>query len=118
MYGTKRTNWAGLTMSVDRGRPEVAFRGRQDRSCSKADVCRTACQFDSGSFFHWRHYFCECCLCSGVWTGLDHSVVSYEKLGSRVDSKAVEKRLQLGPESVAAKRGNRVKLTHDALLCV
>jgi hypothetical protein len=23
--------WAGLTMSVVRGRPEVAFRGRQDR---------------------------------------------------------------------------------------
>jgi hypothetical protein len=29
--GTNRTNRAGLTMSVDRGRPEVAFRGRQDR---------------------------------------------------------------------------------------
>jgi hypothetical protein len=28
--GTSRTNRAGLTMSVDRGQPEVAFRGRQD----------------------------------------------------------------------------------------
>jgi hypothetical protein len=31
LVGTKRTNWAGLTMSVHRGRPEVAFRDRQDR---------------------------------------------------------------------------------------
>jgi hypothetical protein len=30
-FGTKRTNRAGLMMSVDRGRPEVAFRGCQDR---------------------------------------------------------------------------------------
>jgi len=30
--GTNRTNRAGLVMSVDRGRPEVAFRGREDRS--------------------------------------------------------------------------------------
>jgi hypothetical protein len=30
-HGTKRTNRAGLLMSVVRGRPEVAFRGRQDR---------------------------------------------------------------------------------------
>jgi hypothetical protein len=29
--GTNRTNRAGLTMSVDRDQPEVAFRGRQDR---------------------------------------------------------------------------------------
>jgi hypothetical protein len=29
--GTERTNWADLMMSVDRGKPEVAFRGRQDR---------------------------------------------------------------------------------------
>jgi hypothetical protein len=29
--GTKRTNRAGLLMSVVRGRPEVAFRGRQGR---------------------------------------------------------------------------------------
>ena len=58
------------------------------------------------------------CAFGGVWTGLDHSVVSYEKFGSRVDGKAVEKRLQLGPKSVAAKRGNRVEFTHSALLCV
>jgi hypothetical protein len=30
-HGTERTNWAGLLMSVDGGRPEVAFRGGQDR---------------------------------------------------------------------------------------
>src|ERR1700737_260458 len=30
-FGTKRTSRADLAMSVDRGRPEVAFRGRQDR---------------------------------------------------------------------------------------
>jgi hypothetical protein len=30
-FGTNRTNRTGLTMSVDRGRAEVAFRGRQDR---------------------------------------------------------------------------------------
>jgi hypothetical protein len=30
-YGTKRTNRAGLMMSVVRGRSEVAFRGREDR---------------------------------------------------------------------------------------
>jgi hypothetical protein len=29
--GTNRTNRTGLTMSVDRGRAEVVFRGRQDR---------------------------------------------------------------------------------------
>ena len=29
--GTNRTNWADLMMSVHRGNPEVAFRGRQDR---------------------------------------------------------------------------------------
>jgi hypothetical protein len=29
--GTNRTNRAGLMMSVDRGKSEVAFRGRQDR---------------------------------------------------------------------------------------
>jgi hypothetical protein len=29
--GTKRTSRTDLAMSVDRGRPEVAFRGRQDR---------------------------------------------------------------------------------------
>ena len=29
--GTKRTKRAGLTMSAVRGRPEVAFRGREDR---------------------------------------------------------------------------------------
>ena len=28
-FGTKRTNGAGLEMSVVRGRPEVAFRDRQ-----------------------------------------------------------------------------------------
>jgi hypothetical protein len=28
---TNRTNRTGLTMSVDRGRAEVVFRGRQDR---------------------------------------------------------------------------------------
>src|ERR1700737_4720982 len=65
-----------------------------------------------------RHHFCEYCLCSGDWTGLDHSVVSYEKFGSWVYREAVEKRLQLGPESVAAERSNRAKLTHGALLCV
>jgi hypothetical protein len=32
LSGTNRTNRAGLTMSVHRGGPEVAFRGRQDRS--------------------------------------------------------------------------------------
>jgi hypothetical protein len=30
-YGTFETCRAGLTMSVDRGRAEVSFRGRQDR---------------------------------------------------------------------------------------
>jgi hypothetical protein len=29
--GTERTNRAGLTMSVVQSRPEVAFRGHQDR---------------------------------------------------------------------------------------
>jgi len=29
--GTKRTNRAGLTMSVVQGEPEVVFRGHQDR---------------------------------------------------------------------------------------
>jgi len=29
--GTNRTNRTGLTMSVDRGRPEVTFQGREDR---------------------------------------------------------------------------------------
>jgi hypothetical protein len=29
--GTNRTNRAGLAMSVHRGGPEVAFRGREDR---------------------------------------------------------------------------------------
>ena len=29
--GTKRTSPVGLMMSVDRGRAEVSFRGRQDR---------------------------------------------------------------------------------------
>ena len=29
--GTEQTNRAGLAMSVVRGRPEVAFQGRQDR---------------------------------------------------------------------------------------
>jgi hypothetical protein len=31
VFGTKPTCRDGLTMSVDRGRPEVVFRGRQDR---------------------------------------------------------------------------------------
>jgi hypothetical protein len=31
-HGTNPTNRAGLTTSVVRGRPEVAFRRRQDRS--------------------------------------------------------------------------------------
>jgi len=31
LIGTNRTNRAGLAMSVERGRTEVAFRGRQDR---------------------------------------------------------------------------------------
>jgi hypothetical protein len=31
LFGTNRTNRAGLTMSVDRGRAEVVFRGNQDR---------------------------------------------------------------------------------------
>ena len=31
VLGTKRTNRAGLTMSVDWGQSEAAFRGRQDR---------------------------------------------------------------------------------------
>jgi hypothetical protein len=31
LVGTKRTCRLDLTMSVDWGRPEVAFRGRQDR---------------------------------------------------------------------------------------
>jgi hypothetical protein len=31
LLGTNRTNRTGLTMSVDRGRVEVVFRGRQDR---------------------------------------------------------------------------------------
>jgi hypothetical protein len=30
-HGTNRTNWRAMTMSVVRGRPEVALRGRQDR---------------------------------------------------------------------------------------
>jgi hypothetical protein len=30
-YGTNRTNRAGLAMSVDRGKAEVALQGRQDR---------------------------------------------------------------------------------------
>jgi hypothetical protein len=30
-FGTNRTNRAGLMMSVDRGKAEVAFRGREDR---------------------------------------------------------------------------------------
>ena len=58
------------------------------------------------------------CAFGGVWTGLDHSIVSYEKFGARVDIKAVQKRLQLRPKSVAAKCGNRVQFTHGALLCV
>src|SRR5216683_480095 len=29
-FGTKRTNWAGLAMSVHRGRPEVAGMGQND----------------------------------------------------------------------------------------
>jgi hypothetical protein len=29
--GTNRTNLTGLTMSVDRRRPEVTFQGREDR---------------------------------------------------------------------------------------
>jgi len=29
--GTKRTNWAGLMMSVVQARPEVGFRGHKDR---------------------------------------------------------------------------------------
>ena len=35
--GTNRTNWAGLLMSVDRGRAEVEFRGRQGSACKKVD---------------------------------------------------------------------------------
>jgi hypothetical protein len=31
VYGTNRTNRAGLAMSVDRGKAEVALQGRQDR---------------------------------------------------------------------------------------
>ena len=31
VVGTERTNRAGLTMSVVQSRPEVAFRGHQDR---------------------------------------------------------------------------------------
>jgi hypothetical protein len=46
---------------------------------------------------------------------LDHSV-AFEKFGSRVDRKSVEKRLQLMPEPVAAERGNRVKFTHGGVL--
>ena len=30
-HGTNRTNRAGLLISVDRGKAEVPFRGRQDR---------------------------------------------------------------------------------------
>jgi hypothetical protein len=61
---------------------------------------------------------CGGCLGGGVRTGLDHAIASYEEFGVRIDGKPIEKRLQLGPESVAAKRGHRMKLTHDALLCV
>ena len=32
VVGTKRTSRASLTMSVVQGKPEVAFRGHQDRS--------------------------------------------------------------------------------------
>jgi len=31
LVGTKRTNRIGLMMSVDQVKPEVSFRGRQDR---------------------------------------------------------------------------------------
>jgi hypothetical protein len=31
--GPKRTNWAGLIMSVDRGRPECAGRPARSRWC-------------------------------------------------------------------------------------
>jgi hypothetical protein len=46
VLGTNRTNHACLTMSVDRGQPEAAFRDRQDRFGPKADShywvrCRT-----------------------------------------------------------------------------
>ena len=37
-FGTNRTNPAGLSMSVSGARPEVHFRGRQDRSCPICDI--------------------------------------------------------------------------------
>jgi hypothetical protein len=39
-YGTNRTIWAGLVMSVVWARPEVAFRDREDRFWRKAAVRR------------------------------------------------------------------------------
>src|SRR6266702_4683375 len=36
--GTKRTSRSGLMMSVDRGRPEVAFRGCQDSFLTRTDI--------------------------------------------------------------------------------
>ena len=42
VYGTNRTNRTGLAMSVPRGRPEVAFPGRQDRlACAKQNPRRS-----------------------------------------------------------------------------
>ena len=36
--GTNQTNWTGLTMSVDRGRPEVTGRASNRRHCPVAEV--------------------------------------------------------------------------------
>jgi hypothetical protein len=49
---------------------------------------------------------------------LEHPIASYEEFGARVDGKAIEQRLQLGPESVAAQRGDRVEFSHGVLLRV
>jgi hypothetical protein len=84
---------------VDQGKlPKANFRG---------------CYSDSGNVFIIHHFYvCGSCLGSRVWTSLDHSIVSYEKFGSRVDGEAIEKRLQLGPKAVAAQGRDRMKFAH------
>jgi len=42
-FGTNRTNRAGLTMSVVRGRPEMTFRGRQHRYWPTAVIASRWC---------------------------------------------------------------------------
>ena len=73
--------------------------------------------FELGSF-RKGYSVCGCCLGSGVRTGLDHAITSYEEFGVWVDGKAIEQRLQLRPKSIAAQGGDRVEFSHGVLLCV